>query len=131
MALVSEVDDVTAAALERAAALVASDETRLRTLLHADFGWISHTAEWFDLESYLDSNVRGSNAWHQQDLRNVEVRVVGDTAVLRCEVVDTVDTSGEGPESFVMPMTQTWVKTDGRWQCLAGHAGPRLPDTTG
>jgi hypothetical protein len=23
-------------------------------------------------------------------------------------------------------MTQTWVREDGRWLCLAGHTGPRL-----
>jgi hypothetical protein len=32
-----------------------------------------------------------------------------------------------GRQEFRMPMTQVWVRADGRWQCLAGHAGPRLP----
>ena len=30
------------------------------------------------------------------------------------------------PETYRMPMTQFWVRTDLGWQCLAGHAGPRL-----
>ena len=47
------------------------------------------------------------------------------TAVLRCQVVDRFD-RGHGPEEFRMPMTQVWVRhDDGRWVCLAGHAGPR------
>ncbi|MEV4109855.1 hypothetical protein [Nonomuraea sp. NPDC049695] len=46
--------------------------------------------------------------------------------MLRCVVVDDVVT-GEGVRSARrMPMTQTWVKEEGRWLCLAGHAGPRL-----
>ena len=122
----SDEDDVIAAARERAAALAGSDEGRLRRLLHPGFGWISHRGARFDLESYLDSNLRGGNAWHDQQLREATVRVVGDTAVLRCVAEDTVDVGGGTPETFVMPMTQTWVRTEDGWRCLAGHAGPRL-----
>ena len=120
----SDEEEVLAAARERAGAMAGEDEERLRRLLHPGFGWVSHTGESFDLESYLDSNRRGSNRWYGQELRDPTVRVVGDTAVLRCVVVDTVDV-GRGPETFVMPMTQTWVRTVGGWRCLGGHAGPR------
>lgn len=120
--------DVVAAARERAAAM-AGDEAGLRRLLHPDFAWISHRGEWFDLETYLDSNRRGSHRWYGQELRDPTVRVVGDTAVLRCVVADTVDVGGGRPETFVMPMTQTWVRTADGWRCLAGHAGPRLVET--
>ena len=122
----SDEDDVIAAANERAAALAGQDEDALRRLLHPCFGWISHRGDRFDLESYLDSNRRGAKVWHGQELRGPTVRIVGDTAVLRCVVVDTVDVGGDGPETFVMPMTQTWVRTRDGWRCLAGHAGPRI-----
>jgi len=121
---VPDLDDVIAAAIERAAALAGADEDRLRRLLHPEFGWISHRGDRFDLESYLDSNQRGLTTWLGQELREPTVAVVGDTAVLRCTAVDTVDVGG-GPETFVMPMTQTWVRTADGWRCLAGHAGPR------
>lgn len=118
-------DEVIVAARERAAALACGDLDRLRRLLHPAFGWISHRGDRYDLESYLDSNRRGGAAtWQAQELQDPSVRVVGDTAVLHCVAVDTVDVGG-GPEKFVMPMTQTWVRTDGRWLLLAGHAGPR------
>ena len=51
--------------------------------------------------------------------------MAGPTAVLTCVVVDEVD-QGEGVRTDTMPMTQTWVRADGRWLLLAGHAGPRL-----
>lgn len=124
-----DTDDVLRAASQRAAALAAGDEARLRALLHPEFSWVSHRGESFDLDSYLASNRRGAISWHGQELRDAEVRVVGDTAVLRCRVVDIVEVGGGEPETFVMPMTQTWVREGGRWLCLAGHAGPRLQAT--
>jgi Domain of unknown function (DUF4440) len=79
-----------------------------------------------DLESYLAANLRGPIRWYGQELREPTVRVVGDAAVLRCVVVDSVGRGGGGPETFVMPVTQTWVRGAEGWRCLAGHAGPRL-----
>jgi hypothetical protein len=117
--------EVLAAAERRAAALTAGDENVLRTLLHPDFVWTSHTGEQFALEEYLSSNLSGRTRWHAQVLRDSNVIVVGATAVLTCVVVDDVTTGG-GREEFEMPMTQTWVRTHAGWQCLAGHAGPRL-----
>jgi len=53
------------------------------------------------------------------------VVVVDAVAVLRCVAVDDVDV-GEGRQEHRMAMSQTWIRVGGRWQCLAGHAGPRL-----
>jgi Domain of unknown function (DUF4440) len=117
--------EVLAAAEERARALAGADDTALRALLHRDFGWTSHTGERFDLESYVRSNKAGRAVWHGQGLRDPAVVVVADTAVLTCVVVDEVDL-GDGVRTFTMPMTQTWVRSGGRWLLLAGHAGPRL-----
>jgi hypothetical protein len=112
--------EVLAAAEERAQALAGADEAALRRLLHPDFGWTSHTGERFDLESYLRSNL-DRNVWHGQLLRDPAVVVVAETAVLTCVVTDELEHG-----TVTMPMTQTWVRTEGRWQLLAGHAGPRL-----
>ena len=60
-----------------------------------------------------------------QTLHDVEVVVVGDTAVLRAEVVDVVEGDDGEPVTFQMPATQVWVRVSGDWLCLAGHAGPR------
>lgn len=117
--------DVLAAAEARAAALAAGDAVGLGELLHPDFRWTSHTGEQFDHASYLESNTGGGTTWRQQDLGEAEVLTVAGTAVLRTVVTDTIET-GAGPETFRMPMTQVWVLGDAGWQCLAGHAGPRL-----
>jgi ketosteroid isomerase-like protein len=108
----------------RSAALADADPEALRALLHPDFRWTSHVGDSFDRESYIRSNTTGQTVWRAQTVLDPEILVVGDAAVLRCAVVDEV--GAVDVETFRMPMTQCWVRVDGEWMCLAGHAGPRL-----
>ncbi|WP_157676898.1 nuclear transport factor 2 family protein [Auraticoccus monumenti] len=117
--------EVLAAAEARGRALGDGDELGLRALLHPAFVWTSHRGDVFDRDGYLRSNARGRNRWYGQRLEDPVVVVDGDVAVLRCVVADDVDT-GAGRHTARMLITQTWVRRDGRWVCLAGHAGPRL-----
>jgi hypothetical protein len=119
-------EQVIAAAEARAAALAAGDAEGLLGWLHQLFRWTSHTGASFDRDTYVAANTGGTLRWNAQLLTEVEVVVVGDTAVLRCLVTDQVE-RGQKDEEFRMPMTQTWIRDAGRWLCLAGHAGPRLP----
>ena len=113
------------AARARAAALGAGDASRLGELLHDDFRWTAHTGESFDRASYVESNTGGRTRWRGQDLGDAAVLVVGDAAVLRTVVTDTIERA-DGSETYRMPMTQFWVRAGSGWRCLAGHAGPRL-----
>jgi len=121
-------EQVLEAARRRAAALASGDAQQLRSLLHPDFRWVSHTGERFDRESYIASNTGGANRWSRQELSDVDVVAHDSTAVLRCQVIDEVD-RGDGIEEFRMPMTQVWVRHEDRWVCLVGHAGPVLAPT--
>ena len=108
----------------RSAALADADPEALRALLHPEFRWTSHVGDSFDRESYIRANTTGQTVWRAQTVLDPEILVVGDAAVLRCTVVDEV--GAVDVETFRMPMTQCWVRVDGEWMCLAGHAGPRL-----
>ena len=108
----------------RSAALADADPEALRALLHPEFRWTSHVGDSFDRESYIRANTTGQTVWRAQTVLDPEIVVVGDAAVLRCTVVDEV--GAVDVETFRMPMTQCWVRVDGEWMCLAGHAGPRL-----
>ena len=110
----------------RADALGRADAEGLRRLLHPRFGWTSHRGEAFDLESYIANNAGGAVIWRRQSLREVSAVVVGDAAVVTAIATDDVTQAG-AELTFTMRMTQTWVRVDGRWLCLAGHAGPLLP----
>lgn len=123
----SAADDVLAAALARAEALAAGDASQLGALLHHDFRWTTHTGQDLDRGAYLEANTGGSTRWRRQDLGQPQVRVVGEAAVLRTVVADTIE-GDFGTVTHRMPMTQVWVRTDLGWQCLAGHAGPVPPD---
>lgn len=113
------------AAEARAAALAAADAQALSSLLHHEFRWTTHVGETFDREEYVRRNTEGRTVWRTQNLGNVDVVVVGDTAVLCAEVTDVVLSDDGEPETFHMPMTQVWVRRGHAWTCLAGHAGPR------
>src|SRR4051794_7811673 len=81
--------------------------------------------ETYTRADYVRRNTSGRTVWRSQELNSAQVVVVGDTAVLHAEVADVVVTEDGTAERFRMPMTQVWVRLDGRWKCLAGHAGPR------
>jgi hypothetical protein len=123
---VNVAEQVIKAAEARASALADGDSERLSDLLHESFRWTSHVGESYDRTEYIRRNTEGHTVWRSQDLRNPEVVVVGATAILYAEVSDVVLSDGEDFETFRMPMTQVWVRLDGEWKCLAGHAGPRL-----
>ena len=115
--------EVIRAAEERASALASGDAERLRELLHEDFRWVSHAGERFDRDAYVAATSVGGD-WSEQKLIDISVVAHEHTAVLRCTAVESVD-RGHGPREFRMPMTQVWVLREGRWLCLAGHAGAR------
>jgi ketosteroid isomerase-like protein len=113
------------AAEARASALADGDAVQLSELLHEDFKWTAHVGETYDRAEYVRRNTEGHTVWRSQHLLNPQVVIVGETAVLHAQVNDVVLT-GDDAETFRMPMTQVWVRLDGEWKCLAGHAGPRL-----
>lgn len=119
-------DEVISAAEERASALAAGNAERLAELLHEQFRWTSHRGDTYGREEYIRRNTSGQTVWRSQQLSAAEVAVVGDTAVLQAEVTDVV-LVGDQSETFRMPMTQVWVRSEHGWRCLAGHAGPRRP----
>jgi hypothetical protein len=120
-------EQVIEAAEARASALSNGDARTLSGLLHASFRWTTHVGETYHRTEYIRRNTGGQTLWRSQDLHNPEVVLVGNTAVLYAEVRDVVLSDAGDQEAFRMPMTQVWVRLDGAWKCLAGHAGPRLP----
>ena len=112
------------AAEARASALADADAERLSGLLHPEFRWTAHVGETYGRQEYIRRNTEGRTVWRSQELSSADVVIVGDTAVLYAEVTDVV-VSGDGTETFRMPMTQVWVREGLAWTCLSGHAGPR------
>ncbi len=97
----------------------------LLELLHPDFRWTSHRGETFDRAAYLRANIGGALTWRRQEVDDLRIAIAGVAGVVWCVVTDEVEIDGR-LLSFRMPVTQTWLREDGSWRCLAGHAGPLL-----
>ena len=114
-------EEVTAAALRRAAALVDADAPALRRLMHPALQWTTLRGEVLGYADYIAGNTSGDLRWRAQRLADVKVAVAGDAAVLTAAVTDEVTRDGQD-RSFHVRLTQTWVRTPDGWRCLAGHA---------
>ena len=114
-------DEVTAAALRRAAALADADVAALRLLMHPGLQWTTLRGEVLGYEDYIAGNTSGDLRWRAQRLADVKVTVAGDAAVLTAAVTDEVSRHGSD-NVFRLRLTLTWVRTPQGWRCLAGHA---------
>ncbi len=114
-------DEVTAAALRRAAALADADVAALRLLMHPALQWTTLRGDVLGYEDYIAGNTSGDLRWREQRLADVKVAVAGDAAVLTAAVTDEVTRDGQD-RSFHLRLTQTWVRTPAGWRCLSGHA---------
>jgi hypothetical protein len=119
-------EEVLAAAERRARALADRDAGELLRLHHPALRWTTHRGEVLDRERYVAGNTEGTLVWRRQRLEDAEVTVAGDTAVLVAVVVDEVEQDG-APLEHRLRLTQTWVRSDDGWVCLAGHAGTAVP----
>jgi hypothetical protein len=118
-------EDVLAAVRRRAEALAGGRPAELLAVLHPRFRWTSHRGEVFDRDSYLAANTCGVLVWRRQAVLRPTVVVTGEVAIVTGVVVDDVEHDGVA-ESRRMHITQTWLRENGTWRCLAGHAGPLL-----
>lgn len=118
--------EVHQAAVARATALAAGDAKALRELLHEQFRWTTHVGQVFDRDEYIRRNTAGVTEWRSQTLGPTDISIVGEVAVLLTVVTDVVAATKAEDAKFRMPVTQVWVRSRGKWQCLAGHAGPLL-----
>jgi hypothetical protein len=118
---VSDHDDVIAASRRRSAALIARDPDALRALLHPGLRWTLPSGEVRDLERYVAGTTAGELVWRDQQFSDVDVVVVGDTAVLTALVHDEYERAGV-PGAHDVRLTLTWVREEGAWRVLAGHS---------
>jgi len=97
--------------------------------MHPDLQWTPYRGELVDYEACIAGNVGEALVWRAQRLEEVKVAVAGDAAVLTALVTAEVDVGGRD-QSFVLRVTQPWVRTAAGWRCLAGHASvPAQPQS--
>ena len=90
-------------------------------MLAPDFVYTNANGAVMGKRAYLRAYVLNpSVVWRSQKLRNVRVRVSGDTAVLTAGVHD-VARFGDHDLDANHRTTQVYVRRKGCWQYLAGH----------
>jgi ketosteroid isomerase-like protein len=120
-----DAEQVLDAAQRRAAALAGRDAEALRALMHPALQWTTFKGDVLSRDQYIAGNTAGDLVWRSQRLEDPQVAVVGDTAILTALVIDEVHKDGRD-QTFAVRLTQTWVRGEAGWQCLSGHAGPKL-----
>ena len=123
-----DIQQVLEAAARRAAALTAGTRTPCVRLMHPSLRWTTFTGDVMSRDQYIAGNTGDRLRWRSQRLADVDVVVVADTAVLTALVTD--DSGAMVDETFTLRLTQAWVRAEGKWQCLAGHAGPEVASRT-
>ena len=93
----------------------------MRELHHRELRFTTPRGDVRDHDAFIARNTEGALVWRDQRLSEVDVVVVGDTAVLTADVYDEFVLAGE-PGSHTVRLTLTWVREDGVWRVLAGHA---------
>jgi ketosteroid isomerase-like protein len=116
-------DAILAATQARSAALVARDAVALRALHHREFRFTTPRGDVRDRDAYVAGNTAGELVWRAQYLKEHEIVVHGETAVLVGVVHDEYERAGE-PGAHDMRITLVWVEQDDGWVVLAAHAGP-------
>jgi len=112
------------AAVARARALAAGDAEALRELLHEGFRWTTHVGQVFDRDEYIRRNTEGVTEWRSQTLGPTDISIVGEVAVLLTVVTDVVAATDLEDAEFRMPVTQVWIRSRGKWQCLSRTRWP-------
>lgn len=100
------------------------DRPTLEELLHDDFlsigpkGFLLDKRQWIDRHEFF--------VYHELQVEEMDVRMFGDTALVRCVQRNHADSSGRDVR-IATRVSQTWVRDDGAWQ-LAGIQFSPLAD---
>ena len=121
------IEEIRAVIAAKSSALVRRSADDLAALIHPDFLLVTAGGKALTKADYIDVAVNGKFVYHDQQTRELEVRLFGTTAVASMVVDDeyTID-DREVTANFFGLSVFTWA--DGRWLWIAGQTMlPRSP----
>ncbi len=118
-------DDVKAADLKWAAAVVAADLPALEKIYTPELIYAHSTGVVEDKATYLGRLKSGKQKYTGIDIEKTSVVVYADSAVAH-SWVRTRGTNDKGPFNDHLMMLHLWVKRGGAWR-LAAHQTTRVP----
>jgi hypothetical protein len=121
------IEEIRAAIAAKSNALVSRSADELTTLIHPNFLFVTAGGKTLTKADYIDVSVKGRFVYHSQQVRDLEVRLFGTSAVASMLQDDHYAMEGrEVSETFYALCVFTY--TDGRWLWAAGQTMlPRSP----
>ncbi|HEY4170775.1 MAG TPA: nuclear transport factor 2 family protein [Reyranella sp.] len=114
------IEEIRAAVAAKSSALVRRSADDLAVLIHPDFLYVTAGGKTLTKADYVDVAVNGRFVYHNQQVRELEVRLFGTTAVASMLIDDHYAIEGrEVAETFYGLSVFSW--TDGRWLWAAGQ----------
>ena len=121
------IEEIRAVIAAKSGALVRRSADELATLIHPDFLYVTAGGKILTKADYIDVSVKGRFVYHDQQVRELEVRLFGTTALASMLLDDQYAIEGrEVSETFYGFSAFTYV--DGRWLWVGGQTMlPRSP----
>lgn len=114
------IEEIRAAVAAKSSALVRRSADDLAALIHPDFLYVTAGGKTLTKADYVDVAVNGAFVYHDQQVRELEVRLFGTTAVASMLIDDKYAIEGrEVSETFYGLSVFSWI--DGRWIWVAGQ----------
>jgi hypothetical protein len=114
------IEEIRAAVAAKSRALVRRSADDLAPLIHPDFLYVTAGGKPLTKADYIDVAVNGRFVYHDQQVRELEVRLFGTTAVASMLIDDKYAIEGrEVSETFYGLSVFSWI--DGRWIWVAGQ----------
>lgn len=114
-------EEIRAVMAAKSSALVRRSAADITALLHPDFLVVTAGGKAISKADYIDVAITGTLTFHSQELRELEVRQFGTTAVARMLVDDHFTVDGrEIIETY--HSLNVFVLTGGRWLWAGGQA---------
>ena len=98
------------------------DDQTIRKLIVDDFTLITTSGRVMNANDFLSDVADREVKWYNNDPENVDVRTYnGDCAVVTAVLHQKYEYRGK-LNDYRVRFTDTWVKLDGTWKYVAGHA---------
>ena len=114
------IEEIRAAVAAKTSALIRRSADDMAVLIHPDFLYVTAGGKTLTKADYIDVAVNGRFVYQGQQVRELEVRLFGTTAVASMLIDDRYEIEGrEVSETFYGLSVFSW--TDGRWLWAAGQ----------
>lgn len=120
-------EEIRAAIAAKSRALIGRSEADILALLHPDLLLVTAGGKILSRADYIDVAIRGDLVFREQQVRELEMRQFGTTAVANLLVDDCYLIDGREIRQTFQALW-VFIRTDGRWLWVAGQAmTPRSP----